>query len=221
MTTDSAGSVTCWIDALKGDAGDGGLDDAARQLWGRYCDRLVRLAKDRLRRGSGPPPGVVDEEDVALSAFHTLCKMAAAGRFPKLDDRDDLWKLLVTLTARKAANERKSARRKKRGGGLVLDEAALNGNDPDGDAMARVIGDEPTPEFAAMISEEFRRLVASLREPEFVKIAMMKFEGHTNLEIADDLGCVERTVERKLKIIRKTWVDAAVSPGDGRNDESG
>jgi hypothetical protein len=47
---------------------------------------------------------VADEEDVALSAFDSFCAGAERGRFPDLKDRDNLWALLVTITARKAAD---------------------------------------------------------------------------------------------------------------------
>ncbi|MBY0398625.1 MAG: RNA polymerase subunit sigma-70 [Thermoleophilia bacterium] len=217
MSTEGSGSVTCWIEVLKGDGRPEGLDRATRALWERYYDRLVRLARSRLKPAAGGlAPAGFDEEDVALSAFHTFCRMASDGRFPRLDDRDDLWRLLVTLTARKAANQRKAALRKKRGGGQVLDEAAINGRDDAGlDALAQVVGDEPTPEFAAMVAEEFRRLLGVLRKPEFVTIALRKFEGHTNAEIAREFGCVERTIERKLDIIRRTWI------GDDRAEDDG
>ena len=59
-------SVTLWIADLRRDA----ADDAAQKLWGRYFDRLVHLARGRLRTA---PRGPADEEDVALSAFHSLC----------------------------------------------------------------------------------------------------------------------------------------------------
>jgi hypothetical protein len=50
----------------------------------------------------GNRPRAADEEDVALSAFHSFCRDAEAGRFPELGDRKDLWQILVMLTARKA-----------------------------------------------------------------------------------------------------------------------
>ena len=95
MPIEDGGSVTRWIGDLK--AGDGA---AAAALWERYFDRLVRLARKRLASRAG---GVEDEEDAALSAFESFCAGLARGRFTELGDRDDLWKLLVVITARKAA----------------------------------------------------------------------------------------------------------------------
>src|SRR5690349_4606330 len=90
-------SVTRWIGSLK--AGDA---DAAQRLWERYFGALVRLAYARLR---GAPRAAADEEDAALSAFDSFCRGAARGRYPRLDDRDDLWRLLVVITERKALDQ--------------------------------------------------------------------------------------------------------------------
>jgi hypothetical protein len=45
-----------------------------------------------------------DEEDVALSAFDSLCRGVEAGRFPQLFDRSDLWLVLVLVTTYKVAD---------------------------------------------------------------------------------------------------------------------
>jgi DNA-directed RNA polymerase specialized sigma24 family protein len=187
------GSVTHWLGPLK--AGD---EEAARRLWGRYFAGLVRLAHARLR---DTPRGAADEEDVALSAFHSLCNGAAAGRFPRLEDRDDLWRLLATLTARKAVDQIRRDGRQKRGGGRVAGEA-------DAQALARVAGDEPTPEFAALMAEEYLYLLGRLDDEALRRIAAWKLEGYTNDEIAARLGCGLRTVERKLAVIRASWLAA-------------
>jgi hypothetical protein len=42
-----------------------------------------------------------DEEDAALSAFHSLCRVISERRQADLGDRDNLWRLLVTITERK------------------------------------------------------------------------------------------------------------------------
>src|SRR5262245_65329915 len=110
-------SVTYWLDRLQ-KTGD---PTAAQKLWESYFQRLVALARAKLR---GVPRRAADEEDVALSAFESFCRGAQHGRFPQLHDRNNLWRLLVVITSRKALNLAQHEGRKKRGG-AVLDEAAV------------------------------------------------------------------------------------------------
>jgi DNA-directed RNA polymerase specialized sigma24 family protein len=208
------GSVSGWINQLKD--GDG---DAARNLWQGYFERLVALARAKLR---GVRRRAEDEEDVALSAFASFCRGVAEGRFPQLNNRDDLWRLLVLITARKASSLAERQGRLKRGGGQVRGDSALEG---DGNGPRQgwdgIAGDEPTPEFAAQAAEEYCRLLELLGDDELCSIAVWKMEGLTNQEIADRLGCAVPTVERRLRLIRKTWsaeVPAEPDGTDGRPD---
>jgi len=68
-----------------------------------------------------------------------------------------------------------------------------------------VLGDEPTPEFAAQVAEECQRLLGRLGDAELRSVALWKMEGYTNEEIAARLNCVPRTVQRKLGLIRTLW----------------
>jgi len=193
-------SVTQWIDRLK--AGD---PDAAQQLWERYFRRLVGLARKKLRAA---PRRAADEEDVALSAFDSFCRGAEQDRFPRLNDRFDLWQLLVLLTARKAYDLAQHERRQKRGGGAVLDEAALPrlvDSSARGAPLEQIEAPEPTPAFAAQVAEECRRLLDRLDNAELRNVALLKVEGYGNEEIAAKLGCGLRTVERRLRLIRGIW----------------
>ena len=203
MSTDDKGSVTDWVGILK--AG-GDLDAAARGLWERYFGRLVGLARAKLRTA---PRGPADEEDVALSAFESFLRGAVAGRYPDLGDRDELWRLLVAITARKASNARRDQARHKRGGRRVIGDAALAGGGADGggeDPLAKVVDDALTPEFAAIMNEQCRCLLGSLGDDSLRVVALMKLDGHLNEEIARTLDCGLRTVERKLDVIRKRWL---------------
>ena len=206
MRSDADGSVTHWIGDLK--RGD---REAAQPLWERYFGRLVRLARKKLP-GAGCRGADADEEDVALSAFDSLCRGAAAGRFPKLADRDDLWGLLVVITARKAINQAKRQGALKRGGGRVLAEAALvadeTGDDGRMEGLEQLVGDGPSPEFVAMVAEQYRRLLEALGDETLRRIALRRMEGYSNEEIAAELGCALRTVANKLKIIRLKWEGA-------------
>jgi DNA-directed RNA polymerase specialized sigma24 family protein len=200
MSNEPQGSVTHWISALK--AGDG---EAAQRLWERYFGELVHLARARL---GALPRREADEEDAALSAFHSFCQGAARGRFPRLDDRDNLWRLLVTITARKALDQAERLHRKKRGSGRVRGESDLAEGDPEasGTGLERVVGREPTPAFAAMVTDECRRLLATLGDETLRQIALLRMESYNDSEIAARLGCGVRTVGRKLELIRKIWV---------------
>jgi DNA-directed RNA polymerase specialized sigma24 family protein len=202
------GSVTRWIDALR--RGD---EEAARQLWRRYFEALVRLARPRIRAQAR---GAADEEDVALSAFDSFYAGMARGRYPDVADRDDLWRLLVTIAARKASDHNRWESRQKRGGGHVLRESALVADGGPGDDLAEVVGTEPTPEFAALVAEEYRRLLEALGDEELRRIATWKLEGHTDAEIAARLGCALRTVARRLELIRTLWRADLPGAGCGR-----
>ena len=197
MAAEEQGSVTHWIDDLKG-----GEDAATGRLWGRYFDRLARLARERLR---AVPRTVADEEDIALSAFDSFFAGVERGRFPRLEDRDDLWGILVTIARRKAADHAERLGRQKRGGGRVLDEAALAGADGQGPGIDEFAGAEPTPEVVAATTEELRRLFGLLPDESLRIIALLKMEGHTNDEIASSRDCALRSVERKLERIRNLW----------------
>jgi RNA polymerase sigma factor (sigma-70 family) len=183
------GSITNWIDRLKA-----GESAAPQALWEVYYRRMIRLARDQLR---GHRLAAAGEDDVVLLAFHSLCQGVEKGRFPKLEDRDDLWQVLLMLTARKAINLVRDENRQKRGGNKrrQLDPAEF----------AEYLGREPTPEMAARLAEDYARLLGKLGDPVLQTVALRKSEGYSNAEIAQQLECSVPTVERRLRLIRKTW----------------
>jgi DNA-directed RNA polymerase specialized sigma24 family protein len=206
MSMASGESVTHWLDQLQ--AGD---HAAAEKLWERYFHRLVGLARARLR---GAARRAADEEDVALSAFDSFCRGAEHGRFPELINRDNLWRLLVVITARKAFDLVHKEGLRKRGGGAVLDEAALQtplGSSAADMGLAQFLSQEPSPDFAAQVAEQCQRLLGSLNSAELQNLALAKMEGYTTEEIARQMECAPRTVERKLRLIRQIWAKEMTS----------
>jgi DNA-directed RNA polymerase specialized sigma24 family protein len=105
------------------------------------------------------------------------------------------------LTVRKAIDQ-KLHERAASGGGQVRGESAFDGRDDPG-GIDRVLGSEPTPEFAA-VAEEFRELL-QLEDDDLRQIAIAKFEGYSNDDIAQKRDISLRSVERKLAVIRGLW----------------
>lgn len=187
-------SPTIWLKQLQN-----GNREAAARLWEIYYGKLVVLARRKLE---GRTRLVADEEDVALSAFRSFYRGLENHRFPDINSRDDLWKILVTITLRKVLHLVRDESRQKRGGGWTQ----LVESSADAEALiAQLAGEEPTPEFAAEVAEQCERLLQQLPSADLVELAIMKMEGYTNEEIAAKWGRAERTVERKLQLIRQIW----------------
>ncbi len=195
---DSAQSVSVWWAMLKS-----GQTDAANELWVQYFDRMVRSARRKL------PPGArreSDEEDAALSAFNSLCRGAREGRFDGVQDRDDLWRLLVAITHRKVVDQIRRSTSKKRGGGEVLGESAfINPRNADGDGINNAMGDAESPEFLAAVDDEHQYLLGLLRDDSLRELCQFRMQGYSNDEIASRMGITTRSVERKLQLIRDKW----------------
>lgn len=194
--------VTRWIESVEQ-----GNHDAAAKLW-EYCfPGLLRFAHKRLpnhlRR-------IMDEEDVALSAFKSFCLGAERGAFPELNGRDELWKLLVCLTARKAQGRIRHELREKRGGGKVSGESIFM-QDESGlreQGIGMLAGSTPSPELIAQFSDDCQQLLDRLNDETLQAIALLRMEGYSVDEISQRIGCAKRSVERRLKLIRTIWSEA-------------
>jgi len=192
-------SVTAWTDQVAD-----GDQHAAEQAWKHISVRLKQFARQRLdsqmRRS-------YDENDAANSAFHSLCRGLADGRL-EADNRDALWGLLSVITSRKSLAERRYLKREKRGGGVVCGDS---GFDEFGAAGTNAIGDnQPTPDVLVADSESCAQLLDALPDDTMKKIVLLKFHGAPNGEVASELHCTRRTIERKLERIRRIWVEAGL-----------
>ncbi len=191
---DSHGSVSRWIRLLPS-----GSETAADELWRRFRPQLLGAARRLLGRSSRR---VRDEEDVVVAAFHSLLRRAKAGEYPELTDRDQLWRLLLTITANKARNQVRDERRLRRRPGdaarRVLDLDHLEHDQ-------QPVSPAPQPDLVADVMERLQRLLESLDDPELRRIAIGKLMGMSNEEIADEVQRSLSTVERRLRLIRSMW----------------
>lgn len=198
QSTHIGNSVTLWLNELKH-----GSEEAATELWQRYFSKLIALANRKL----GPAPRrVTDEEDLALDVFNSLCDGAERGRFERLNDRDDLWKLLVAMTRNKSANQLRSQSALKRGGQKVRGLSIFVDASGDGQGLDVFLGDDPTPEFLVQIQEEQERLMNLLRDENHRQIAQLRLHGYSVNEVAEKMGISSRSIKRKLALIREAWI---------------
>ncbi len=188
-------SVTRWIERLRQDDGR-----AAAVLWERFLERMLAVARQRLGRTARR---VADEEDVVVVAFERFLHGVREGRFPRLNDRDDLWAILFTITDRLATRQVRDQLRERRGGGAVRGDSALHHVN---DEAVEPADPAPTPAEAVALSDSLARLLAALDDDRLRQIALARMEGYSNAEIARQIGRTEVTVERALRLIRATWL---------------
>ena len=189
--------ITLWINRLAGQP-----NTSMEVIWQNYYDKLITVARRKL---SAMPRRQSDEEDVVTDALHSLYQGVQNGKFPDLNDRHDLWKLLLTITARKAGKAIRHNLAEKRGAGQVRGESVFANVNDKNIGIDEVLGPEPSPEFAEQIVNNCEELLGRLDDHTLNQIAVLKLEGFTNEEIAERTGCALRSVERKLKRIRAIW----------------
>lgn len=178
-------SVTGWFLALKdGDAA------AANNLWARYFKRVVALVSDKLVRDPA-----YEAEDLALSVFDCLFRAAEDGRYQDLGSRDELWSLMLVCARNKWINHTNKMAAAKRSAENTRRMSA----------SSAVTSPEPTAEESAIFEEECGRLVGLLKDSTLQSIALLRMDGNLVADIARQIGRSERTVKRKLMLIRKRW----------------
>lgn len=198
-----------------------GDEEATTILWERYFQPLVRLAGTRLPKNLRR---TADEEDIALSAFHSFIAGIRRDQFPDLAGPDNLWGLLITLTSRKVNAHLRKQTRQKRGGGNVRGESVFmdssgNPNQVGLEQFGSVgSGDAMRPDLRVELAEACESLLDELPDEQLREIAVLRMDGYLVDEIATRLELSKRAVERRLQLIRKTWAERRQSEED--EDES-
>ena len=172
---------------------------AAQELFARYSQRLLPLARQQLSRRLTQR---VDAEDVVQSAFRTFFRRIDRGEL-QIDGAARMWRLLVRITLMKA---RATARRHCAGVRDVGREEA------DGDAWFHdTIALDPRPEDAAAVADEIARLLAGL-PPLFGEVQQRLLSGESKSEIARALRLSRPTVHECVRVLRRRLHDSLRDP---------
>jgi DNA-directed RNA polymerase specialized sigma24 family protein len=138
--------------------------------------------------------------------MYRFYKASQEGRYPDLADRDALLRLLLQITARRVIDLRRREECPKRGKpprGVSAPSLAQAGIDENG--FCQAMDDALPPDLEATMVSEIEHLLDDLHDDELRAIVLAKIAGATNAEIAAQRSCSQRTVERRLRLIRNKW----------------
>lgn len=169
-----------------------GDQDAAKKLFERYVEKLVALAK---RRISERLSARIDAEDVVQSVFRTFFLRAREGQF-KIQDPDDLCRLLARMTVHKTLRKVEHHTAAKRDAGAELRQ----GQDAQ-QRLAEFLDREPSPDAANMFLDQLEHFMTQLKPAE-QQILEMRMQGHSTEEIAEKLHTYDRKIRRVMERIR-------------------
>jgi RNA polymerase sigma factor (sigma-70 family) len=180
----------------------------AEEIWSEFFPRMLRLARRKL---ADLPRRESDEEDVAQSALKSFFRGRELNKFDRLDSRDEMWRLLATITARKAIRHRRRHLSQKRGGGGVRGESLFeqntSGESSAGMGLAHMRDERKMPETTEQILLTCEDLLGRLGDDNLRKTAVLRLEGYTNQEIATELNCSVARTKQRLQRIRELWQD--------------
>ena len=136
--------------------------------------------------------------------MHSLFKGLRGQRFNNVSNGDELWALLVTITARKISAHRRKSLAAKRGGGQVRGESVfINGTDAYG--ISQILDADSMPQTAEQILQTYQEMLPKITDEASVRTLLLRMEGYSNVEIADRLKCSVSRVEQRMAKIRRTW----------------
>jgi RNA polymerase sigma factor (sigma-70 family) len=182
-----------------------GDQQAAAELFGRYANRLIALARSRL---SARLAHRVDPEDVVQSVCRSFFADAREGRYA-IERGGDLWQLLVTMTLHKVQDQGKRHARAKRDIGR---ETNFGSEDSLVGLHANLRTREPSPLEAVELTEQVEQIMRGLK-PNYRRILELRLQGYNIDEIAAETQTGERTVRRVLDQVKQQVQQGQTSQG--------
>jgi hypothetical protein len=194
MTTEP-GSITQWLQRLQD-----GESDAAKEIWSRYYPRVIRLAAIQLIKSDDRS---IDEEDVAQSTFRTVYLAVMNGKYPDIEDRRDLWRLLLVSTLNRVRRHYRDSRTLKRSVNELVTQDQSRRR-----LLLELSGPDAQAEMADLIETLFLRLDQEDSTGELRKIALLQLEEHSASAIAKRLKRRKNHVLQRIRLIRILWEES-------------
>ncbi len=189
---DDPGSITQWLRKLQD-----GESDAADAIWKRYYPKLVRAASKYL---SVNPDSATDGEDVAQSTFRNVFMGIVGGKYPDIDGREGLWKLLLVSTINRVRRHHRDSNAQKR---PRYSSRPLHTLD------ASLLTDLNSPQVETELADLVETLVRILDDEdptgELRQIALLQLDGFSANEIARTIKRRKTIVLQKIRLIRILW----------------
>jgi len=191
-SVEDTGSVSNWLKELK--TGD---QNAVEAIWNRYYQRVVEFA---IRKMKINPDRAIDGEDIAQLTMHRFCLNATSGNYPDLDDRQQLWDLLVVYTLNRIRKHLRECNRTKRSGmHRVVFEFK----------RSQVLQDLRSPEaptiMADMVQSWLDRLDREDPSGQLKQIAIWSMEDISGSEIARIMKKRKSAILQQIRLIRLLW----------------
>jgi RNA polymerase sigma factor (sigma-70 family) len=175
-----------------------GDDEAASKVFERFASELIALAYQKLDARIRQK---LDPEDIVQSVFRSFFGHQRAGDLRGLGSWDNLWSLLVLMTARKCHRQRRHFHAHCRD---VRKEVPLTPSNESAIDL-EICDREATPDDAAALIEMSDGLLNEF-EGRSRDILLLRFANYSPEEISTRVGCTERTVHRIYRRI-KEWLD--------------
>lgn len=193
---------------------EAGETEAVENLCQVFYEKLAAIARRRFGRF---PLRVIDEYAVANDALQAFHARAQQGEFAAVREPSELLLMLSQLTRDRVVDEIRRQTAQKRGGGktrgnsifAATEEQQRNGG------FDRFQAAEETPSSREIASEQVQQLLQKLSDTDLRTILVLRYEGLTNEEIAEQMQISIATVERKRRRIREQLsADYPVVNGD-------
>lgn len=170
----------------------GSDEDAAYNLYVRYAQRLIQLARQKTPADLATR---VDPEDIVQSVFRTFFRRASAGQY-NVPEGEELWKLLLVIALNKLRSHgafHRAGKRDVQKTAALAEGQEIAGNGTEAELAKRFL--------QMSIDEVVSKLPAASQ-----MIVRLRIEGYEMQEIAHRVQRSKRTVERVLQAFRSAMM---------------